>query len=281
MSYDLNSIDYSRQKPARIVIYGVPGIGKTTLAANAPSPIFLPVEDGLGTLQVPAFPQPQSWSDVLSALNVLLNDDHPFQTVVLDSLDKLEPLIWDHVCKINKQDRIESFGYGKGYVHALTEWRTLLHRLDNLRDKGMTIVLLAHSTVVRFDAPDTEPYDRYQLRLHKAADAAVGDWADAILFANYKVVTVDAAGDKKRGIGRGERALHTTERPAYRAKNRYQMSDSIPMTWSDVERFIVPPVAPATVEEQDDGAMSPGDDILHKHHGDGLDVHDEDSLSNL
>tara|TARA_Y100000593_G_C4266038_1_gene314821 strand:+ start:554 stop:1339 length:786 start_codon:yes stop_codon:yes gene_type:complete len=247
--FDLSTIKRSTQLPPRVVVYGVPGIGKTTLAADMPNPVFLPVEDGLGQLDVEAFPRPSTYDEVIGAVTSLIQQDHNYGTLVLDSLDKLEPLIWDHVCdtvpsdKGGKVERIEAFGYGKGYTHALTEWRRLLRGLDILREqKGMSICLIAHSAVVRFESPEADPYERYQLRLHKHADAAVCEWADAVLFANYKVTVIDGGGntDKKRGVGKGERLIHTNERPAFKAKNRYALPDTLPLLWSEIAPLLQP-----------------------------------------
>jgi hypothetical protein len=105
-------------------------------------------------------------------------------------------------------------------------------------EKHMAICAIAHSHVVRFESPETESYERYQLRLHKSADATVCDWADAVLFANYKVAVIEGDKGKRRGIGKGERTLHTNERPAFRAKNRYSLPDQIPLQWDEVSNFI-------------------------------------------
>lgn len=107
----------------------------------------------------------------------------------------------------------------------------------------MSTILIAHSSIVRFESPDTDTYERYQLALNKKADAHVRDWADAVLFANYEVATVarDGHSDKRRGVGKGERSLFTTERPAFTAKNRYAMPDKLPLDWTAVEEFLTQP----------------------------------------
>ena len=231
MTLTLASIQEAALGPPRVIIYGVQGIGKTTLAGFAPDPVFIPVEDGVKGRQ--AFPKPQSYNEILEAIDFLLTQDHPFRTLVIDSLDAVEPLLWSHVCTAHEKRAIDDFGYGKGYDRAVDEWRSgMLAGLDALREqRGMMIALVAHSQVVKVEPPETDPYDRYQMRLHKKAEALLVDWADALLFVNYKVVTVKRGGasddDRRRGTGTGARSIFCNERPAWRAKNRYDFPDSI------------------------------------------------------
>ncbi len=234
MAFDLKSIKKNTALSApRVLVYGVEGIGKSTFAAGAPAPIFIQTEDGLGSLEVDHFPVAQKSADVLDAIAALHEPGHSFQTVVIDSLDWLETLIWrDIEAKYDAKD----LAYGKGSMIAAEEWRKVLDGLNSLRNnQGMAVVLIAHCEIKRFDSPETEPYDRYQPKLQARSSALVREWCDAVLFANYRTLIKKAeVGFNKevsRGISTGERLLYTSERPAYMAKNRYALPESIPLAW--------------------------------------------------
>jgi len=241
MAFDLKSIRRNKNIAApRVCIYGVEGIGKSTFAAGAPAPVFIQTEDGLGSLQVDHFPIATKVSDVLDALSSLFEDDHTFKTVVIDSLDWLENLIWRD---IEQKYDAKDLAYGKGAMIAADKWREILEGLTALRnDKGMIVILLAHVEIKRFDSPETEPFDRYQPKLQARSSALIREWVDAVLFANYKtIVKRDDVGFNKtvaRGISTGERLLYTSERPAYQAKNRYGLPESLPLSWEAFESAI-------------------------------------------
>jgi AAA domain len=238
MSISLASLNRTTAlKPPRTLIHGVHGVGKTTFAAGAPDPVFILTEDGLGTLEVPHFPPARIFDEVMQALAALYTEEHTFRTLVVDSVDWLEPLIHARVCKDQGWSSIEDAGYGKGYVHALGLWRQYIEGLNALRDdKGMTVVQIAHTDIKRFDSPESEPYDRYVLKLHSKASALLQEHSDIVLFANYRISTVkaDVGFNKKvtRALGSGERLLHTAERPAFLAKNRYGLPDPLAMSWA-------------------------------------------------
>lgn len=233
--------------PPRIIIYGIGGIGKTTFGASAESPIFAMTEKGKGRLQVPSFPMIGSWDDGIEAISTLLYEPHEYKSLVWDSLDWWEPHIWKHVCEGAGKKNIEDFGYGKGYTYADADWNVFFKGLNSLQEqRGMAIILTAHAEVKRFDSPEVEPYDRYQIKLHKRAAELAAEWADIILFANWEVFTVKTeVGFKKqvsRGQGSGRRILYTEERPAFKAKNRYGLPPRIELTapfdWAGFINFI-------------------------------------------
>ncbi|HHH75960.1 MAG TPA: ATP-binding protein, partial [Phycisphaerae bacterium] len=165
-----------------------------------------------------------------------------FETVILDSVDWLERLVWDNLCEqfgVSSIEKVDG-GYAKGYTHALTPWRKILNGLDALRNKrGMCVILLAHAKVEKFDDPEHSAYDRYSPRLHKHATALITEWADAVLFATRKIITQteDAGFNRKRttasalGKDGGERILRTVGSPACVAKNRFGLPAELPLSW--------------------------------------------------
>ena len=222
--------------PPRILAHGVAGIGKSTFGAQSDHPVFVLTEDGLGTLKVDHFPLARTFDDVMEALAALYSEPHDYKTVVVDSIDWLEPLVWQRTCKDNGWSSIEDPGYGKGYIAALDLWRQYLDGLNALRDeRGMTVIQIAHTDIRRFDSPEHEPYDRYVIKLHARAAALLQEHSDVVLFANYRISTVksDVGFNKKvtRALGSGERVLYTAERPAFLAKNRYGLPDVLPLDW--------------------------------------------------
>lgn len=237
---DLSTIEKTtEQKPPRIVIYGAGGIGKSTFAAAAPKPIFLDVENGLDGISCAKI-KIKSWDDIGEAMPALLSQDHDFQTLVIDSIDWLEQLIHKHVAQIHGVKSVADISYGRGYAESLVYIERILGGLSRLRDeKGMSIILIAHDQVKRYEDPMGEGYDRHQLKLHDKSAAKVFEWADAVLFAKTKTLTrTNQEGFKKvtKAVD-GGRVLYTEDSPAYMAKHRASLSlpREIPLSW---EAFI-------------------------------------------
>lgn len=234
------------KKPHRIVAFGPEGIGKSSFAAGAPNPLFLPIEDGTDHLDVARLPKAETWREAREAVRLLINEKHSYETLVIDTLDALEALLWRHMCERDKfadekgktpLKDIESYGYGKGYTKALEDWRGLLKDLETLSNKGMHIVLLAHSWVKAFKNPAGEDYERYELKLNAKAAGLMKEWCGSLLFMNYETFAKKDPGTKKtaKGIDTGARLIFTERRAAYDAKHRGNLPESLPLSWADFE----------------------------------------------
>lgn len=226
--------------PRRVFLYGVQGVGKSTWAANAPEPIFLPTEEGLNDIACSKFPLLSSSQEIMQAIKELYMEKHDFKTVVIDSLDWLEQMIWDHV---REKDGAKIFDdYGKGYVIAVSKWRTLISALDALREKGMAIILVAHSKIERFEDPETKSYDRFVPRMHKSASAVIQEWCDEVFFATYKTYTTETkegfGKERVQAFGEGERVMRTSERPVCMAKNRLNLPYEMKLDWNEYAKHL-------------------------------------------
>ena len=223
-----------RPAPRRCMIHGVQGVGKSTWAATSDRPIFVQTEDGLGEIDCAKFPVARGFAEVMAALTELRSESHDFRTVVIDSLDWLERLIWQEVCVRKNVKNIEDIGFQKGYVFALDEWRMVIEALDALRrDRGMAIILIAHTKIEKFQTPEDSAFDRFSPRLHKLAAAVVMEWCDEVFFATYSTTT----DPKKVKNVEPVRVMRTSEGPTHVAKNRIKMPPELPLEWAAYEYF--------------------------------------------
>ncbi|WP_182341984.1 MULTISPECIES: ATP-binding protein [Comamonas] len=251
MAFDLSSISRGRRaRPPKIVVYGPPKIGKSTFAASAPGAIGIITEEGLDNIDVPAFPKATHYSQVEEAINTLLTSDHPYNTVFVDSLDWLEPLIHGAICERGGVKNIEDFGYGKGYVMSDDKWREFFAKLDELRDKrNMAIVCIAHERISKIKNPLlADDYDAYALKLEKRALGIVNEWADIIAFAAHETMTRNVAQNQQqqkdiKAVSTGRRMLYLNPHPAYVAGNRYSLPDC-ELNWSQFQGLLNNALAP-------------------------------------
>lgn len=229
-----------QQSPFRLLLLGSEGVGKSTFAAAAPNPIFFAPEDGTGQLDVTRFPQPQSWKDAIDSVETLTKEDHDFKTLVVDTVDWLEPMLWAHVCERDKQASIESYGYGRGYQVAIDEWRAYLAALERMRKaKPINVIFLAHAALKTFKNPTGADYDRWELRLNMKAGGLLKEWVDAVLFATYESYTVTDDRKRTRGVdNNGARIVYTQRRAAFDAKNRYSLPETMPLDFGEFAKGI-------------------------------------------
>lgn len=234
-------------KPPGIVIYGEEGLGKSTFAANAPKPLFASFEDGLSAILRNDGTSPDKvdihsygeFSDLIRELGD--SSDHDYKTLVVDTLDWLEPQIWKHICDRDGWPRIEEYdhGYGKGYVAAADEWGKTLMRLSILRNKGMAIILVAHGQIARVNDPTAGEYDKLTIKLNKRAGSKVFEWADIVLAARRRTSLrqQDDKGKRHNAADMDERLLYTVGSSAFAAKSRWALPREIPMTGPNGEHI--------------------------------------------
>jgi hypothetical protein len=233
----LNTIQKGkRQTPPRLLIYGIEGVGKSTLGASAPNPIFISTEDGLDRIDCDSFPLCRSFEEMMACLKTLREEKHNYQTLVIDSLDWAEKLVFAHVCKQFGAKSIEKVdgGYGKGFEHALTYWSQMIDAFRPLRDeKGMIMILIAHAKIERHNDPESAEFDRFSPKLHKKANALWCEWCDAILLATREF---GAARGEKSG---GRRILRCVPSATCNAKNRYGLPEIMPLEWGPLMEYFV------------------------------------------
>ncbi len=243
----------SQLKPPRLLVYGTAGVGKTSFGAAMDRPIFLLAEDGLGTIQAKHFPVCKTWEEFKGRLETLIKDDHDYKSLIIDSVDWLEPLIWKHVCEKNKWANIDSPGYGKGFTAALEVWREYTGLLGILREqKKMVNCQIAHTIIKRHEDPETEAYDRYTIKLNQKAADVLQENSDCVFFMTYKKGTVKTQGKGGSNVKvvSGDRVIYTEERASHLAKNRYQLPYEMPFDWATI-RDAIKGNAPKKVEAVD------------------------------
>lgn len=226
------------EKAKKVVLYGPEGIGKSYLAAQFPKPIFIDTEGSTTELTVDRLAKPSSWTRLNQQVDWVKQQVGRFKTLVIDTVDWAEMLCIEAVCSQHNKKGIEDFGYGNGYVYVKEELGRFLNKLSDVIDSGINVVLTAHAQIVKFEQPDEMgSYDRYQLKLGKKTSSQtaplVKEWADMVLFINYKTfsVAVDDKGKKHKGQG-GVRTIYATHHPAWDAKNRHGLPDEFPLDYS-------------------------------------------------
>jgi hypothetical protein len=256
----------------RAVLYGVEGIGKTTLAAQFPKPLFIDTEEGTVQMDVDRVPA-HDWQTLNGALIDLAGDPQGYETVVIDTADWAERILLEHMIKVANQGNsgksktsIEDFGFGKGYTMIAERFSEFLGKCDKLIARGVNVLLLAHATVKRVNPPDMdEGYDRYELKLTKQSGPLLKEWADCLLFANYQTIMVEGEDGRRRGRGGQNRKLFTQRCAAWDAKNRYGLPPSIDMTIEALAPiFGQPAPAPAAKPTAKVEAAEPVSSVIRK-----------------
>ena len=234
----MNITSGKQARAQRVVIYGTEGIGKSTLAAQFPNPLFIDTEGSTSNMDVKRMDKPTSWTMLMNQIAFVKANPTVCKTLVIDTIDWAESLAIESVCSMHGKRGIEDFGYGNGYTYVREEMGRLLDKLQELVDIGINVVLTAHSQLRKFEQPDEDgAYDRYELKLGKKTSSqtapVVKEWCDLLLFCNYKTMVMTSESKKKKATG-GQRVMYTTHHPAWDAKNRHGLPDELPMDYAAI-----------------------------------------------
>lgn len=220
--------------PAKIVLYGAEGTGKSTAGAMGPRPIFLGAERGTEHLDVHRIPHEEltTFADAMEWLRILAREDHGYQTLVVDTVDWLEEMLHQEVAASYRVESIAQIKFAEGYKHCLPSWKRLLKALDYLRDsRGMHVLVLAHAKVTKHDDPAGESWDRWSLKLHdgKSASAAdlVKEWSNEVLFVRRDERARGKNKWDRKSTGDSHRVVCSQRTPAWDAKTRKGLPEEI------------------------------------------------------
>lgn len=227
-----------RARAQKVVVYGPEGIGKSTFAAQFPEPLFIDTEGSTDNMDVSRLDKPSSYTMLKNEIAWVKANPTVCKTLVIDTIDWAESLVIADVCAQHGKKGIEDFGWGNGYTYTKEEMGRLLNQLGELVDLGINVVLTAHAQMRKFEQPDEMgSYDRWELKLGKKTSSQtaplVKEWADMVLFANYKTVVMTADNGKKKATG-GQRVLYTQHHPAWDAKNRHGLPEEMPFDYAGI-----------------------------------------------
>lgn len=229
----------------KVCVYGPEGIGKSTFASRFPDPVFIDTEGSTKDMDVARMEAPSSWQMLMEQVKYVKAHPETCRTLVVDTADWAEMLCMEAVCAQAQKSGIEDFGYGKGYVYLVEEFGRLLNLLSEVVDAGIHVVITAHAKMRKFEQPDEMgAYDRWELKLQKQTAPLLKEWADMVLFANYKTIVVNVDGQgaqkgKNKAQG-GRRVMYTSHHPCWDAKNRYGLPEELPFDYQEIASVIEP-----------------------------------------
>ncbi len=223
-----------------ILIYAKPKLGKSTFASKAPNAIFFECEPGLNHLEVFKVPT-YKWEDFLEACKLVAKGDHPFKTIVIDTVDNAFKACSEFICARNGVEYEADLPHGRGWGLAKNEWHRVLTRLASL---PYGLVLISHAQDKTIETR-TGQYTITQPSLPDRARNVVLGLVDIILFGD-SIPKKDAAGNVTI-----ERILRTKPHPTYEAGDRTgRLPEVLPL---DYDAFVKAFNSPARSQQAGNG----------------------------
>jgi hypothetical protein len=239
----LSAVIYKkRRRPLYGVLYGPPGIGKSTFGSTLPKPIFIQTERGLDQLTTPRFPIVRTLDEYKLQIQTLIYEEHDYQSVIIDTIDGLDLLVQAEVCHEGKCDSIEAYGggYGKGWNRAREIWVKILDRLTNMSELW-NILLISHAQIKTITDPQVgTPFDIWKMRVADKSQDVIKQSIDLLLFVNLaRTVSKDSPRARKgRAIVSEDRELWTAPTTGIEAKNRMGLPSPMPFDWQVLQNTI-------------------------------------------
>jgi len=239
MGFDIETIQKGkRERPRKVLIYGPPKIGKSTLTGATKNALMIPTENRVDHIECDKTQIPKTLEDVFEVIQFLATEKkHKYKRLIVDTIDWLEPLIHDYVCRKNgfksiTDDHSKETAFQKGLkYHAVEGWKELLSAFDYLRDNDVAVVLVAHSAVIKVDPPEGDSYDKSVMKIDKYSLAVVEEWADVIGYYNREIFVKNTkqkldSGKGGKAISSNRRLLHLSgESPAFISGNSFGLED--------------------------------------------------------
>ena len=239
-------------RAVKTVVYGSEGIGKSTFASHFPDPLFIDTEGGTAQMDVRRIEKPETWEELLEDIREVAATPDICKTLVVDTADWAEQMCVRHVCGKYKQQSIESFGYGKGYTYLAEEWSRFLGACDGVIGSGKHVLIVAHAKQRKQELPDEAgAFDRWEMKLSRQVAPLLKEWADLLLFLNYKTYIVRTENNTNKASG-GKRVMFTTHHPCWDAKNRHGLPEEMDLDFAGIAHIFkdfepVPEEKPADV----------------------------------
>lgn len=242
----LNIVTGVEKTPLKICIYGAEGVGKSSLAAKMPNPLFLDTEGGTTRLNVRRI-KIKKWDELLSTVKEVIAQPEVCKTLVIDTADWAENMCIDFICNKYRKANIEDFGFGKGYTYVGEEYGNFLILLNSLIEVGINPVIIAHGKPRKYELPEEQgQFDRWEMKLSKQVAPLIKEWCDMLLFCNYKTFVITTENNSKKASG-GKRVMYTTHNPCWDAKNRFNLPEELDLDYSSISHLFedVGPTKPA------------------------------------
>jgi len=237
MGFDPMAITQGPERQARkIVLYGPPKLGKSTLAISAKNSLLLPTENRVAHLHGAKLPLVTCYEDVETVIGLFKNGTYKQKRFIIDTLDEFEPLLHDKVSREHGwnslvEDKIKDTNFNKGLsIHAVIKWRKFLAELDDLRiNYGIDIILVAHAMPMKVNPPDHDQYDKWAMKIDKYAVPILEGWADIIAFYDKEIFVSKGEKDKtgKPIAGDGRKLYVEGKSPAMISCNCFGLTDVV------------------------------------------------------